>query len=203
MARVHIDAGIAGGDAAAIDRSDRASSDARVSSRAHVGAEASDSTHTSAASIRASRKPTRPPARVDPHSSPHRSAPPDTTCPRGPATADIGASAENAAIEALIVNGYYIVERNWRCDIGELDVIARDGEILVFIEVRYRADAEHGHAALMITPEKRRRVTRVAIAYLELCKPAFEECRFDVVAITGSEIDIIQDAWRLGPGSWR
>ncbi|MDX2092233.1 MAG: YraN family protein [Kofleriaceae bacterium] len=110
---------------------------------------------------------------------------------------EAGAFAEADAVAALLAADYDIVDRNWKCDVGELDVVARDGSILVFIEVRYRADAEHGHAAEMITAAKRQRVTRVARAYLALVQPEFTECRFDVVAITGGEIDIIQDAWRV------
>lgn len=101
------------------------------------------------------------------------------------------------AVGALEAAGYRIVERNFRCEAGELDVIARDGDILVFIEVRSRGSAEHGHAAEMVTPAKRGRVTRMARIYLEMMKPHFEECRFDVVAITDGVIDIIKDAWRV------
>jgi putative endonuclease len=110
---------------------------------------------------------------------------------------EAGASAEADAVTALVAADYDIVDRNWKCDVGELDIVARDGHVLVFVEVRYRADDEHGHAAFMITPRKRQRVTRVARAYLALVQPDFTECRFDVVAITGSAIDIIQDAWRV------
>lgn len=110
---------------------------------------------------------------------------------------ETGASAEADAVAALIAADYDIVDRNWKCDVGELDIVARDGHILVFIEVRYRADDEHGHAALMVTARKRHQVTRVARAYLALVQPDFTDCRFDVVAITGNTIDIIQDAWRV------
>jgi putative endonuclease len=107
-----------------------------------------------------------------------------------------GASAEQDAVLALCAAGYQIVERNFRCAIGELDVVARDGDILVFIEVRSRADHEHGHAAEMVTAQKRSRVSRVAQAYLMDRTPSFDECRFDVVAITDRGIEIIRDAWR-------
>ncbi len=112
-------------------------------------------------------------------------------------TRETGASAEDRAAAALEAAGYTIIQRNWTCDVGELDVVARERDILVFVEVRSRANAGHGHAAEMVTPAKRRRVSRVAAAYLGLERPVFEECRFDVVAITGEQLDIVRDAWRL------
>jgi putative endonuclease len=108
-----------------------------------------------------------------------------------------GASAEAAATRLLLERGYRIVERNFRCKAGELDLIALDRGVLVFIEVRSRADADHGHAAEMVSASKQRQVARVAEHYLALREPAYDEVRFDVVAITGGEIELIQDAWRL------
>jgi putative endonuclease len=113
-------------------------------------------------------------------------------------TIETGASAEDRAVALLASAGYAIVERNVECQIGELDIVARDPHgVLVFVEVRSRADAEHGHAAEMVGPRKRRRVARMARWYLHTRRPAFDEVRFDVVAITGDEIDHIADAWRV------
>ena len=111
-------------------------------------------------------------------------------------TVDRGAFAEADAATALLAAGYRIVERNFACKAGELDIVARDGEVLVFVEVRSRADGTHGHAAEMVSPAKQAQVTRVAAIYLRAREPDFEECRFDVVAITGGVVDIIKDAWR-------
>ena len=108
-----------------------------------------------------------------------------------------GASAEADAAHLLATAGYRIVERNFRCKAGELDIIARDGDVLVFIEVRSRADDEHGSAAEMIGRTKQRRVARVAAVYLQLRSPAFDECRFDVVAITAGEAILLKDAFRV------
>jgi putative endonuclease len=114
-------------------------------------------------------------------------------------TIEAGASGERRAEAALRALGYEIVHRNWTCDVGELDLVARDRDgVLVFVEVRSRADAEHGHAAEMVTPRKRAKVARVAQVYLLLERPVFDDCRFDVVAITGDDVDVIADAWRLG-----
>ena len=108
-----------------------------------------------------------------------------------------GALAETDASQLLADAGYQIVERNFRCKVGELDIIARDGEVLVFVEVRSRADDAHGSAVEMIRRTKQRRVARVARYYLETIEPAFEQCRFDVVAITAGEAVLIKDAFRV------
>lgn len=108
-----------------------------------------------------------------------------------------GVSAETQATRVLVEAGYRIVERNFRCKAGELDIIARDGEVLVFVEVRSRSDDEHGSAAEMIRPTKQRRVARVATYYLATVEAVFEECRFDIVAITAGDAVLIRDAFRL------
>lgn len=107
-----------------------------------------------------------------------------------------GASAEDRAAAALEAAGYTIVARNWRCGAGELDIIAREGDVLAFVEVRSRASSSHGHAAEMVSPGKQRQVTRIAGMYLTIVRPQYELIRFDVVAVTGPRIDLIRDAWR-------
>jgi putative endonuclease len=107
-----------------------------------------------------------------------------------------GASAETDATRLLVEAGYRIVERNYRCKAGELDIVARDGDVLVFVEVRSRSDGEHGSAAEMVLRSKQLRVARVARYYLGAVAPIFEECRFDVVAITADEAVLIKDAFR-------
>src|SRR5215510_3003040 len=91
-----------------------------------------------------------------------------------------GATAEARAVDLLLRHGYRIVERNFRCKTGELDIVARDGSTLVFVEVRSRADYEHGHALEMVGHQKRRKVSRVAHSYLMQRRPSFDEARFDV-----------------------
>lgn len=108
-----------------------------------------------------------------------------------------GAVAESGAAQVLIAAGYEIVERNYRCKAGELDIIARDAGVLVFVEVRSRSDDAHGHAAEMVRRRKQRRVIRVARCYLAAEAPAFERCRFDVVAITGDDVELLKDAFRV------
>jgi putative endonuclease len=76
-------------------------------------------------------------------------------------------------------------------------VIARDGSVLVFVEVRSRRTADYGSALDAVSWHKRRKVSRVAQQYITWRRPRFLDARFDVVAITGAEIVLIKDAWRL------
>lgn len=108
-----------------------------------------------------------------------------------------GASAETDATRLLADAGYRIVERNFRCKLGELDIVARDGDVLVFVEVRSRSDDDHGSAVEMIRRTKQRRVARVAAYYLATVDPVYEECRFDIVAITAGDAILLKDAFRV------
>jgi putative endonuclease len=108
-----------------------------------------------------------------------------------------GIEAERRAAAALIAEGYTIVDTNWRCDAGELDIVAREGSVLAFVEVRSRSSDEYGHASEMIGGRKKSRVVRAAKVYVAIEKPIEPELRFDVVAVTGEAIEIIRDAWRL------
>ena len=110
---------------------------------------------------------------------------------------EVGATSEDRAVDFLVKRGYRIVERNYRCKVGELDVIARDGGVLVFVEVRSRRSTEYGSALDAVSWGKRHKVTRVAQNYLMWRRPRFDEARFDVVAITGEDVVLIKDAWRL------
>lgn len=123
----------------------------------------------------------------------------DSDCGRSerPTTRQIGAAAESKAVDFLIDQGYRIVERNFRSNAGELDVVAYDGSVLCFIEVRSRASDCCGNAAVTVTPAKQGKVTRAAYSYLHIRRVQFGEARFDVVAMTGSEMALIRDAWRL------
>ncbi|MBE7449946.1 MAG: YraN family protein [Kofleriaceae bacterium] len=110
---------------------------------------------------------------------------------------DAGERGEDLASRALAARGYRLVERNFRCRLGELDAVAYDGDTLVFIEVRSRADARFGGGLAAVGPAKQRQVARVAAAYLALRRPRFVTCRFDVVGITGDELTIVRDAFRV------
>jgi putative endonuclease len=107
-------------------------------------------------------------------------------------------AGEATAVRELGRRGYRIVERNFRCRAGELDVIALDGDVLVFVEVRARRDGARGTGVEAVGYAKQRQVTRVAEIYLAMrgLRPA--RCRFDVVGITGDRVEVIVDAWRPG-----
>ncbi len=107
-----------------------------------------------------------------------------------------GHAAEDAAVALLRSKGYRIVVRNYRCRQGELDIVAFDGDELVFVEVRSRASASHGDALDAIGVKKQQQVARVAQVYLSRENPKFSSCRFDLVAQTGEQLEHIIDAFR-------
>lgn len=97
----------------------------------------------------------------------------------------VGRAGEDAACVYLRSLGYALVQRNWRCRSGELDLILRDGETLVFAEVRSRTSPDHyGTAIEAVTPRKCRQVREVASVYLRLHGEQAGPVRFDVVAVT-------------------
>lgn len=94
-----------------------------------------------------------------------------------------GAAGEQLACRHLESAGYRIVERNWRCRSGEVDVIARDGDVTVFVEVKERYGRSHGEGCDAVTFGKRRRVVRAARLYAAAHGLSESPLRFDVVAI--------------------
>jgi putative endonuclease len=106
---------------------------------------------------------------------------------------DQGRQWEQAALAHLRRHGLALVEANFRCKGGEIDLVMRDGESLVFVEVRQRASRNHGGAAASITPAKIRRLVRAAQFYL-LRYPTLPPCRFDVVAIDAGHLDWLRNA---------
>lgn len=108
-----------------------------------------------------------------------------------------GKAGEDRAVDVLRSAGLTIVERNYRCRFGELDVVARDGATLVFVEIRTRTRADRGHALETIGPAKQRQVARVAAFYLGARRPDARTIRFDVVGITAGDVVHIKDAFRL------
>jgi putative endonuclease len=106
-----------------------------------------------------------------------------------------GAGAEALAAEFLARQGLAIVERNWRRRCGELDLVARDGDTLVFVEVRLRRGRDFGGAAASITAVKRARLVNAANLYLAGLSRT-PPCRFDAVlldALDPARIEWLRD----------
>lgn len=96
---------------------------------------------------------------------------------------ELGRKGEDAAARFLFRRGYDIIERNWKCRFGEADIIARDGDSLVFIEVKTRTGIENGFPSDAVDAKKRDRYERIALAYLSDRDEVDIPVRFDVVAI--------------------
>ena len=96
---------------------------------------------------------------------------------------ELGQKGEEAAARFLLHRGYDIIERNWRCAAGEADIVALDGDTVVFVEVKTRADASKGFPAEAVTAKRRDRYERIACLYLQEHDFADVMLRFDVVAI--------------------
>jgi putative endonuclease len=107
---------------------------------------------------------------------------------------------EEIAVRFLHEQGYRVVARNYRCRFGEIDLIARDGETLAFIEVKTRRSQAFGPPALAVTIEKQRHLVKASQVYLAQRGKAHELCRFDVVTIEMQadtlRIEIIKNAFQ-------
>jgi len=95
-----------------------------------------------------------------------------------------GTEGENLAAQFLEEKGYSILERNYRFDRGEIDLVARDGQELVFVEVKARHSQEYGAPEESVTPAKEAQLKKVAEGYLYEHNIENQSCRFDVVTIT-------------------
>lgn len=111
-------------------------------------------------------------------------------------TRSLGDGYEQLAAEFLEREGYEILERNFRCRQGEIDLIAGERGYLVFVEVKYRRDGGSGLPEEAVDWRKRRRICRTAVHYMvkhqvyDTCP-----CRFDVVAVEGRRIRLYRDAF--------
>lgn len=108
----------------------------------------------------------------------------------------LGFDAEGIAATFLEKRGLKIVARNYRCRMGEIDLVAHDGTITVFVEVRKRASSAFGGAAASITAAKRLKLLKAARHYLSRLR-AMPQCRFDALLIQGEppKIEWIRDAF--------
>lgn len=119
--------------------------------------------------------------------------------PGSDSTVARGREFEDRAERWLHRQGLTTLERNFRAKVGELDLVMRDGSTVVFVEVRYRADARQGGALESVTAAKQRRLVHTAELWLQR-HPAYagKPARFDVVGIEGQRLDWIKDAFQAG-----
>ncbi len=107
----------------------------------------------------------------------------------------IGTEYEERARVYLKEQGYQILDSNFYCKEGEIDIIAKDGEVLVFVEVKYRGDLQKGHPFEAVTITKQRKISKCARYYLYRHHLQEMPCRFDVVGILGEKILLQKNAF--------
>lgn len=96
----------------------------------------------------------------------------------------LGKSGEKIAAKYLADKGYSIIERNYRYERGEIDLIAKDQDTTVFVEVKTRRSLKYGIPQAAVTPKKQAQISMVALGYLNEIDAFNSPCRFDVIAIT-------------------
>lgn len=111
----------------------------------------------------------------------------------------VGGAHETRAKLELERLGYKVLETNFRCKIGEIDLIALHKGYLVFIEVKYRKNAKAGSAAEAVTWKKQQVISRVADYYIRSHCSKIPSCRFDVAALDGDEMIIYENAFEYVP----
>ena len=106
-----------------------------------------------------------------------------------------GQEQEVKAACFLKTQGYQILERNYRCKKGEIDLIAREGQYLVFVEVKYRRTGQKGDPAEAVDYRKQKKISKVAEYYCWKKRKLNQPCRFDVICVLGQEIRHIEHAF--------
>ena len=113
----------------------------------------------------------------------------------------LGKMGEDLAVAQLRALKYKIIERNFKCALGEIDIIAREKDTLVFVEVKTRRTRDFGGPAAAVNARKQRQLSRVALTYLNMKKLAQTPARFDVVAVElippAPRIEVLRDAFDL------
>lgn len=114
---------------------------------------------------------------------------------------DLGKWGEDLAFRKVKKLGYRCLARNYRCPLGEVDLIARDGDTLVFVEIKTRRGRSLEYAKEAVNQRKRRQLSRVALAYMKENGLADTRARFDVVVINlnrgSQEIEVVRNAFDL------
>ncbi len=109
--------------------------------------------------------------------------------------AALGGFGERLAAAHYRAHGYAVLERNWRCRMGEIDLICARGATLVVCEVKARSGPSHGHPLEAVTATKQRRLRRLAAAYLRQQERRWPEVRFDVVSVLGGTLEVVEGAF--------
>lgn len=107
----------------------------------------------------------------------------------------IGTRGEMIAASFLEKNGYVILDKNYRCRIGEIDLIAKDGDYLVFVEVKCRKNMKTGYPSEAVGYYKQQRIIKTAIHYTKLKGLYGCDVRFDIVEIVDRKIRVIKNAF--------
>ncbi len=107
---------------------------------------------------------------------------------------EIGREGEKLAVDYLNKKGYKILEKNFRTKLGEIDIIAKDGNFIVIVEVKRRFSDKFGEPELAVNYRKQQKLKKLALYYLKHIGKEYP-VRFDVIAIKGSEIHHIEDAF--------
>lgn len=112
----------------------------------------------------------------------------------------LGAAGEARAAAWYRSRGYEVLNRNWRCREGELDLVVSRGGVVVFVEVKTRRSDRYGSPAEAVTPAKQRRIRGLALRYLAETGRRPRRVRFDVVAILDGRLRVIEQAF-LAPAA--
>ena len=107
----------------------------------------------------------------------------------------LGASGEDAVAAWYVSHGYEVVERNWRCKTGELDLILRRGRTFVFCEVKTRSSDAFGAPVEAVTRNKQVRLRHLAARWLEDAPMRPIDIRFDVASVLAGEIEVLEGAF--------
>jgi putative endonuclease len=108
---------------------------------------------------------------------------------------ELGQKGEDRAAAHYRAEGYALLVRNWRCSIGEIDLVCARGGTLVVCEVKARRRNVHGHPLEAVTPTKQRRLRRLATAWLRSQRARWDVVRFDVVTVLDGAIEVVEDAF--------
>lgn len=115
---------------------------------------------------------------------------------------DLGNFGESIACDYLITQGYHIIQRNYSCKVGELDIIASDCDTLVFVEVKTRTSDKFGMPSESVSYSKQKKIAKTALCYIAYKKLFEYMSRFDVIEVIVNEeqgthqVNLIKDAFQ-------